>query len=1021
MASAVPWTNALADQDFLGGNGGFELGDFNSWTVVGGQAWDVVEFDHPGKSGRFYTTTCNEIWPGDGGCKNGSGERDTGVLYSEVFTAPGGFLEFRISGFNGPSCDNNLSQISLRRASNHEELRKELLPCQNPFKLHRWSLEDLAGTEVYIRVEDADAGAAWAVMAVDGFRLTSEPPDSPAASDNALALADLSIGEITFTSRRDGGEAIYTTGGGEVKRAVPHVDWKLLYPSWSPDGQTLAAVSNRYTSNQEIYLFFFDPEGAAAGLRALTNHPAADYQPAWSPDGQKIAFISDRTGNGDLYLVSAEGGDPVRLTQGAPASHPSWSPDGRRIAFSQKGDILSVDLLSGAVSVLSDALEWEGYPAWSPGGGRIAFSADGELALLDLRQGTRQQITRGYSHVSGPSWSPDQAFIAFSSHREGPPPHVYMVEVATGRIGRITRNGQGGFQPVWYPGATGASSPPTVKLPPPPGHILGGNGGFELGDFSSWTVVGGQAWDVVEFDHPGKSGRFYATTCNEIWPGDGGCKNGSGERDTGVLYSEVFTAPGGFLEFRISGFNGPSCDNNLSQISLRRASNHEELRKELLPCQNPFKLHRWSLEDLAGTEVYIRVEDADAGTAWAVMAVDGFRLTSEPPDSPAASDNALALADLSIGEITFTSRRDGGEALYTTDGGEVKRAVPHVDWKLWYPSWSPDGQTLAAVSNRYTSNQEIYLFFFDPEGAAAGLRALTNHPAADYQPAWSPDGQKIAFISDRTGNGDLYLVSAEGGDPVRLTQGAPASHPSWSPDGRRIAFSQKGDILSVDLLSGAVSVLSDALEWEGYPAWSPGGGRIAFSADGELALLDLRQGTRQQITRGYSHVSDSSWSPDQAFIAFSSNREGASHVYMVEVATGRIGRITRNGQGGFQPVWYPGPGYPGYREIRTSVASSESMPVQPTTTSLEPTYPNPFNASTLIPYRLATAGQVRLEIHNILGRSIYTLADQFQAAGRYEVHWNGRDQGGAAVAAGVYFARLQFPGGVKTRRLLLLK
>ena len=93
----------------------------------------------------------------------------------------------------------------------------------------------------------------------------------------------------------------------------------------------------------------------------------------------------------------------------------------------------------------------------------------------------------------------------------------------------------------------------------------------------------------------------------------------------------------------------------------------------------------------------------------------------------------------------------------------------------------------------------------------------------------------------------------------------------------------------------------------------------------------------------------------------------------------------------------------------------------PTTTAMEPNFPNPFNASTQIPYRLAAAGPVRLEIHNILGQSVYTLVDQFQTAGRYQVNWNGRDQGGATVATGVYFARLHYPGGVKTRLLLLLQ
>ena len=658
--------------------------------------------------------------------------------------------------------------------------------------------------------------------------------------------------------------------------------------------------------------------------------------------------------------------------------------------------------------------------------------------------------------------------------------------------------------------------------------FLDGNGDFELEDLRSWTVVSGGAWEVKDFDHPNKRGRFYATTCNEVWPGNGGCKNGSGERDTGVLVSEVFTAPGGFLEFRIAGFNGRSCNSTFNHLSLRRASDDEELRRAEVPCRDPFRLHSWSLENLAGVEVYIRVEDANAQSGWAWIAVDGFRLTGSPADSTAS----VSYLELSapIGEITFTSRRDGGEAIYTTDGSEIVRTIDYVDWKLFYPSWSPSGRVLAAVSNRYTSNQEIYLFFYD-DGEVDGMRRLTNHSAADHHPAWSPDGQFVAFISDRTGDGDLYMVPVEGGEPVRLTRGAPVSDPTWSPDGGRIAFAQDGDIRSVDLLSGAVSVISDAWEWEGHPSWSPDGDRIAFSADGELVVLDLQQGTRRRITRGYSYVSDPSWSPDQTFIAFASSRKGAPEIYVVEIATERIARITlaRDVWGDRDPVWYPGDhaiptipsvevltplvrteveatvlgaevegltvefaratagrqpdyswsaitdaagwleltitspnrtGVSGYYQARARNADGEvvgqwhSIPLNqgrrqileltlgggvrvvaverldaakevaqqvPLVSSLEPNYPNPFNTSTQIAYRLATPGLIRLEIYNALGQPVRTLVDQVQAAGFHQVHWDARDQRGAEIAAGVYITRLLYPGGVQTRRLLLLK
>ena len=88
---------------------------------------------------------------------------------------------------------------------------------------------------------------------------------------------------------------------------------------------------------------------------------------------------------------------------------------------------------------------------------------------------------------------------------------------------------------------------------------------------------------------------------------------------------------------------------------------------------------------------------------------------------------------------------------------------------------------------------------------------------------------------------------------------------------------------------------------------------------------------------------------------------------------------------------------------------------------LYPNVPNPFNASTQIAYRLATPGPVRLEIYNMLGQAVHTLVDEFQAAGSYRVHWDARDQWGVPVAAGVYLSRLHYPGGVQTRRMLLLK
>ena len=105
----------------------------------------------------------------------------------------------------------------------------------------------------------------------------------------------------------------------------------------------------------------------------------------------------------------------------------------------------------------------------------------------------------------------------------------------------------------------------------------------------------------------------------------------------------------------------------------------------------------------------------------------------------------------------------------------------------------------------------------------------------------------------------------------------------------------------------------------------------------------------------------------------------------------------------------------------TLVSTPSTTPAIPTTSGLNPNFPNPFNASTQIAYRLANPGLVRLEIYNVLGQPVRTLVNQFQPAGFYQVFWDARDQRGTAVATGVYLTRLSHPDGAQTRRLLYLK
>ena len=100
------------------------------------------------------------------------------------------------------------------------------------------------------------------------------------------------------------------------------------------------------------------------------------------------------------------------------------------------------------------------------------------------------------------------------------------------------------------------------------------------------------------------------------------------------------------------------------------------------------------------------------------------------------------------------------------------------------------------------------------------------------------------------------------------------------------------------------------------------------------------------------------------------------------------------------------------------VLSAETVPE---VSGLAPNFPNPFNSATLITYHLSSPGPVQLVIYNVLGQPVRTLVDQSQAAGSYQIRWDVLDQRGVSLSTGVYIARLSYPGGVQTQRLLYLK
>jgi Tol biopolymer transport system component len=168
------------------------------------------------------------------------------------------------------------------------------------------------------------------------------------------------------------------------------------------------------------------------------------------------------------------------------------------------------------------------------------------------------------------------------------------------------------------------------------------------------------------------------------------------------------------------------------------------------------------------------------------------------------------------------------------DGTGVQLLTDTSAYSAGVSDWSRDGARIL-YSASYTGGDHSQIWVMNADGT--GKTRLTDVPAnptdipaGAVQAVWSPDGQRIAFVSDQTGTGKIYLMNADGSDPVQLTD-APGweSNPSWSPDGTRLLFNGTVDGTQSDLYlvnpdgTGLVNITNtpDDTEFNGPQAWGP--------------------------------------------------------------------------------------------------------------------------------------------------------------------------------------------------------
>ena len=163
-------------------------------------------------------------------------------------------------------------------------------------------------------------------------------------------------------------------------------------------------------------------------IRNLTNSSGVrELWPVWSPDGRSIAYVSDRSGEYELYVRAQDGsGGERRLTTLGPGfrANLTWSPDSKKLAWSEASLSLAyVDVENGKVVTVdrSERDPVSGF-SWSPDSrwlayARVLLTGFGQLFAYSLEEAKPHAITDGRTDDSEPRFDPTGSYLFFLSKR----------------------------------------------------------------------------------------------------------------------------------------------------------------------------------------------------------------------------------------------------------------------------------------------------------------------------------------------------------------------------------------------------------------------------------------------------------------------------------------------------------------------------------------------------------------------------------------------------------------------------
>ena len=219
-----------------------------------------------------------------------------------------------------------------------------------------WTLNRLGGeAQQLTNIKQGVSGYAWSpdskrlLLSIKDPKpelLTEDKEDDKKPKPYVIDRLQFKRDYAGYLDRRRTHIYVYTPGDSAATQ-ITSGDYDDSSPVWSPDGKSVAFVSNRSenpdgNSNSDIWIVSADNTDKGQSLLQVTTNSEGDYSPDWSPDGQTIAYVTVTAARevmwyatNHLAVVSAKGGTPKVLTSSLDRNigSPTFTPDGKSILF----------------------------------------------------------------------------------------------------------------------------------------------------------------------------------------------------------------------------------------------------------------------------------------------------------------------------------------------------------------------------------------------------------------------------------------------------------------------------------------------------------------------------------------------------------------------------------------------------------------------------------------------------------------------------------------------------------------